>query len=123
MEHNRLTLSDTLLINESAVGYMEMMKYRNSARGHLIALEKKIAMKCYLDEMIKDTTMKQKADGTSVCSEMYRETVDQLASLPLRAVILLQFEEEMRNTPKVQALIVIPYIKTELQLRFAWCMT
>ena len=32
------------------------------------------------------------------------------------------FEEEMRTTPKIHALIAIPYVRTELQLRFAWCM-
>ena len=32
------------------------------------------------------------------------------------------FEEEMRTTPKIHALIAVPYVRTELQLRFAWCM-
>ena len=36
--------------------------------------------------------------------------------------MLRYFEEEMRTTPKIQALIAIPYVRTELQLRFAWCM-
>ena len=29
----------------------------------------------------------------------------------------------MRTTAKIHALIAIPYVRTELQLRFAWCMT
>ena len=32
------------------------------------------------------------------------------------------YEEEMRTTPTIHALIAIPYVRTELQLRFAWCM-
>ena len=28
----------------------------------------------------------------------------------------------MRTTPKIHALIAIPYVRTKLQLRFAWCM-
>ena len=32
------------------------------------------------------------------------------------------FEEEMRTTPKIHAPIAVPYVRTELQLRFAWCM-
>ena len=44
-------------------------------------------------------------------------------SLPRRAVILRQFEKEMRTTPKIHALIAIPYVRTDLQLRLAWCMT
>ena len=33
------------------------------------------------------------------------------------------FEEEVRTTPKIHAVIAIPYVRTELQLSFAWCMT
>ena len=36
--------------------------------------------------------------------------------------MLRYFEEEIRTTPKIHALIAIPYVRTELQLRFAWCM-
>ena len=36
---NRLTVSETVSIDERAGGYMEMVEYKNSARGHLIALE------------------------------------------------------------------------------------
>ena len=43
-------------------------------------------------------------------------------SLPWRAVVLRYFEEEMRTTPRIHALIAVPYVRTELQLRFAWCM-
>ena len=37
--------------------------------------------------------------------------------------MLRYLEEEMRTTPKIHALIAISYVRTELQLRFAWCMT
>ena len=67
--------------------------------------------------------MKKKAYGTLVSSEMHAETIEQLVSLPWRAVVLRYFKEEMRTTPKIHALIAIPYVRTELQLRFAWCMT
>ena len=99
---------------------MEMMEYRNSAEGHLIALENKSAMEGYLETMMQGTTLKQKAYGTLVSSEMHAETIEQLVSLPWRAVVFRYFEEEMRSTPKINALIAIPYVRTELQLRFAW---
>ena len=73
--------------------------------------------------MIQGTTIKQKAYGTFISSEMHVETIDQLVSLPWRAVVLRHFEEEMRTTPKMHALIAIKVLSTELQLRFAWCMT
>ena len=43
-------------------------------------------------------------------------------SLPWKAVVLRYFEEEMRTTPRIHALIAVPYVRTELQLRFAWCI-
>ena len=61
MEYNRLTLSETVSIDERAGGYMEMMEYRNSARGHLIALEIKSIMEGYLETIMQGTTLKQKA--------------------------------------------------------------
>ena len=101
---------------------MEMLEYRNSARGHLIALEDKSALEGYLEIMMQGTTLKQKAYGTLASSEMQAETIEQLVSLPWKAVVLRYFEEEMRTTPRIHALIAVPYVKTQLQLRFAWCM-
>ena len=75
MEDNQLTLSETVSIDEPAGGYMEMLEYRNSARGHLIALEDKSTMEGYLETMMQGTTLKQKAYGTLVSSEMQAETI------------------------------------------------
>ena len=96
VENNRSTVSETVSIDEPAGGYIEMVEYRNSARGHLIALEKKGAMECYLEAMMQGTTVKQKAYGTLVSSAMHAETIDQLVSLPWR-----HFEEQMRTTTKI----------------------
>ena len=38
-------------------------------------------------------------------------------------MVLRHLEEEIRTTPKIDALIAIPYVRTELQLGFAWCIT
>ena len=122
VEHNRLTVSETVSIDEPAGGYMEMLEYRNSARGHLMALEDKSAMEGYLETMMQGTTLKQKAYGTLVSSEMQAETIEQLVSLPWKAVELRYFEEKIRTTPRIHALIAVPYVRTKLQLRFAWCM-
>ena len=56
VESNRLTVSDTVSIDEPDGGYMD---YKNSARGQLIALEKNGAMECYLEEMKQGITMKK----------------------------------------------------------------
>ena len=122
VEYNRLTVSGTVSIDEPANGYMEMLEYRNSARGHLMTLEDPKAMEGYLETLMQGTTLKQKAYGTLVSSEMHTETIEQLVKLPWRAIVLRFFEEEMRTTPKIHALIAVPYVRTDLQLRFARCM-
>ena len=122
VEYNRLTVSEIVSIAEPAGGYMEMLEYRNSARGHLMALEDKSAMEGYLETLMQGTTLKQKAYGTLASSEMQAETIEQLVGLPWKAAVLRYFEEEMRTTPMIHALILVPYVRTELQLSFAWCM-
>ena len=86
VEYNRLTVSEAVSIDEPAGGYMEMLEYRNLARGYVMALEGKSAMESYLETMLQGTTLKQKAYGTLVSSEMHSETIEQLVSLPWRAV-------------------------------------
>ena len=107
-----MTVSETVSNDLPAGGYVEMVEYRKSARCYLFALENNGAMEVYLEEMIQGTTMKQKAYGTLVSSERHAETIDQLLSLPWGAVVLRHFEDEVRTTPKIHALIAI--------LRFAW---
>ena len=122
VEYNRLTVSEAVSIDEPAGGYMEMLEYRNSARGYVIALEDMSAMEGYLETMLQGTTLKQKAYGTLASSEIQAETMKQLVSLPWKAVVLRYFEKEMRTAPRIHALVAVPYVRTELQLRFAWCM-
>ena len=121
VEYNRLTMSETVSIDEPT-GYMEMLGYRNSARGYVMALEDKKAMEGYLETMLQGTTFKQKAYGTLASSEMQAETMEHLVSLPWKAVVLRYFEEEMRTTQRIHALMAVTYVITELQLRFACCM-
>ena len=88
MDYNRLTASETVSVDDPAGGYMEMLEYRSSARGHLMALEDKSAMEGYLEMMMQGTTLKQKAYGTLVSSEMQAKTIERLVSLPWRAAVL-----------------------------------
>ena len=122
VEYNRLTVSETLSIDEPDGRYMEMLEYRNSARAYVMALEDKSAMEGYLETMLQGTTLKQKTYGTLASSEMRSETIEHLVSLPWKAVVLRYFEQEMRTTPRIHALMAVPYVRTELHLRFAWCM-
>ena len=81
VENNRLKKSEVLSIDEPAGGYMEMLEYRKSARGHLMALENKSAMEGYLETVMLGTILKQKAYRTLVLSKMHPETIEQLVSL------------------------------------------
>ena len=69
-----------------------------------MALEDKGAMEGYLETMLQGTTLKQKAYGTLASSEIQAETMEQLVSLPWKAMVLRYFEEEMRITPRIHAL-------------------
>ena len=66
-------------------------------------LEDEKAMKGYLEMMLQGTTLKQKAYGTLASSDIQAETIEQLVSLPWKAVVLRYFEEEMRTTPRIHA--------------------
>ena len=122
VEYNRLTVSETVPIDEPTGGYMEMLEYRNSATGYVMALEDEKAMESYLETMLQGTTLKQKAYRTLASSEIQAETMEQLVSFPWKAVVLRYLEEEMRTSPRIHALVAVLYVRTELQLRFAWCM-
>ena len=52
-----------------------------------MALEDQSAMEGYLETLMQGTTLKQKAYGTLVSSEMHTETIEQLVSLPWRAMV------------------------------------
>ena len=65
-------------------------------------------MEDYLETMMQGTTLKQKIYGNLASSEMQAETIEQLVRLPWKAVVLRYFEEEIRTTPKIHALIAAP---------------
>ena len=88
VEYNRLTVTEAVSIDEPASGYMEMLEYRNSARGYVLALEDKSAMEGYLETIL--------------------QTMEQLVSLPWKAVVLRYFEEEMTTAPRILALMAVP---------------
>ena len=75
-------MNPTVSMDEPTGGYMEMLEYRNSARGYVMALEDEKAMEGYLETMLQGTTLKQKAYGTLASSDLQAETMEQLVSLP-----------------------------------------
>ena len=51
------------------MGYVEMLKARNSARGPLVAWSEKHAMQEYLKQLTKDSYLNRKEYGTVISSE------------------------------------------------------
>ena len=51
MRASRITVPDSFHMGDPAGGYVEMLKARNSARGHLMAWSEKHARKQYLQEL------------------------------------------------------------------------
>ena len=100
VEYNRLTVSETVSVDEPAGGYMEMLEYRSSARGHLMDLEDKSAMEGYLETMMQGTTLKQKACGTLVLSEMYVDRAVVEPSTESGSVMIIRFKKNVEPRQK-----------------------
>ena len=60
VEYSRITVSDSAHLGNPAGGYVEMLKARNSARGHLMAWDEKQAMQEYLKELTENSNLSRK---------------------------------------------------------------
>ena len=69
VEYSRITVSDSVHVGDPAGGYVEMLKARNSARGHLMAWNEKQAMQEYLRELTENSNLNRKEHGTVMSSE------------------------------------------------------
>ena len=124
VEHNRLTMSKTVSIDEPAGGYMEMMEYRNLARGHLIALENKSAMEGYFETMTQGTTLKQKAYETLVSSETPAKTVGEPTMESSSVTVLRKRNENhSKDTSSDSDTLCENRITTEVRLVHDWTDT
>ena len=64
VEFSRITVPDSVIMGDPAGGYVEMLKARNSARGHLMAWDEKQAMQEYLKELTENSNLSRKEYGT-----------------------------------------------------------
>ena len=60
VEYSRITVPDSVHMGGPAGGYVEMLKARNSARGHLMAWDEKRARQEYLRELIETSNLSRK---------------------------------------------------------------
>ena len=60
VDYSRITVPDSVHMGDPVGGYVEMLKARNSARGHLIAWDEKQAMQEYLKELTENSNLSPK---------------------------------------------------------------
>ena len=69
VEYFRITVPESVHMGDPARGYVEMLKARNSARGHLMAWSEKRAMHENLKGLIENSNLNRKEYGTVMSSE------------------------------------------------------
>ena len=69
VEYSRITVPESVHMGDPASGYMEMVKGRNSTRGHLMAWHDKQAMQEQLKELVTGSNLMTKEYGTVMSSE------------------------------------------------------
>ena len=122
VEYSRITVPDSVHMGDPAGGYVEMMKARNSARGHLMAWNEKQAMQEYLRELTENSNLNRKEYGTVMSSEANEIGLKRLLEISWRAALQRYFDETMHAPATVAAYLAYPCTRTELQVRLARCL-
>ena len=60
VEYIRITVPESVHMGDPAGSYMEMVRARNSARGHLMAWHSKQAMQEHLKKLVMGSNLKKK---------------------------------------------------------------
>ena len=110
------------LVGNPAGGYVEMLKARNSARGHLMAWNERQAMQEYLKELTENSNLNRKEYGTVMSSEANEIGLEKLLEISWKAALQRYFDETMDAPATVAAYMAYPCTRTDLQVRLAWCL-
>ena len=122
VEYSRISLPHSVHVGDPAGGYVEMLKARNSARGHLSAWNEKQAIQEYLKELTENSNLNRKEHGTVMPSEANEIGLEKLLGISWRATLQSYFDETMHAPATVAAYLAYPCIRTDLQVRLAWCL-
>ena len=120
VEYSRITVPESVHVGNPADGYLEMVKMRKSARGHLMAWHDQKAMQEYLKELITGSNLKRKGYGTVMSSEANENGLELLSKISLKAALQKYFDETMRTPSSVMAYLANPCVRTVLQVRLLW---
>ena len=122
VEYSRVTVPESVHMGDPAGGYVEILKARNSARGHLMAWSEKRAMQEYLKELTENSNLNRKDYGTVMSSEANEIGLEKLLEISWRAALQRYFDETMHAPATVAAYLAHPCTRTDLQVRLAWCL-
>ena len=122
VEYSRVTVPEPVHMGDPAGGYVEMLKARNSARGHLMAWSEKQAMQEYLKGLTENSNLNRKEYGTVMSSEANKIGLEKLLEISWRAALQRYFDETMHAPATVAAYLAHPCTRTDLQVRLAWCL-
>ena len=87
VEYSRITVPDLVHMGDPAGGYVEMLKARNSARGHLMAWSEKRAMQEYLKGLTENSNLNRREYGTVMSSEANEIGLEKLLEISWRAAL------------------------------------
>ena len=109
-------------MGDPAGGYMEMMKARKSARGHLMVWLDKQAMQEYLKELETGSNLKREEYESVMSSEADENGFEILNKTSWRIALQKYFDQTMRTPSSVRAYMANPCVRTDLQVRLLWCL-
>ena len=113
VEYSRIAVPDSVHMGDPAGAYVEMLKARNSARGHLMSWNEKQAMQEYLRELTENSNLKRKKYGTVMSSEANEMGLERLLEISWRAALQKYFDETMHAPATVAAYLA--YLCTRTQ--------
>ena len=119
-ECSRNTVLESVHMGDPAVSYMEMVKARNSARGHLMAWHDKQAMQEHLKELVTGSNLKRKEYVMSL--EANLEWFGASEQNFLEGSLQKYFDDTMRTPLSLMAYIANHCLRTDLQVRLLWCL-
>ena len=122
VEYGRVTVPESVHMGDPAGGYVEMLKARNSARGHLMAWSEKRAMQEYLKGLTENSNLNRKEYGTVMSSEANETGLEKLLEISWRAALQRYFDEAMHAPATVAAYLAHPCTRTDMQVRLSWCL-
>ena len=107
VEYSRITVPELVHMGDPAGGYVEMLKARNSARGHLMAWSERRAMQKHLKGLTEKSNLNRKEYGSVMSSGANEIGLEKLLEISWRAALQRYFDETMHAPATVAAYLVI----------------